>query len=97
MLGQCLRFPQTQPRTSVRLIATARRAAGLTQDQLAALSGINSANIRKYENGRALTGLQSLVRIAEALEVKPEALSEGLTSAQFAVPEHDGRRRPPAR
>jgi transcriptional regulator with XRE-family HTH domain len=78
------------------LIATTHRAAGLTQDQLAALSGINSSNIRKYESGRALTSIQSLVRIAEALEVEPVALMSGLTSAQFRTPEHDGRRGPAA-
>lgn len=61
-----------------------RRNRGFSQDQLAVETGINSANIRSYESGRALTALPTLVRLAEALSVKPESLVEGLTTDMFA-------------
>jgi transcriptional regulator with XRE-family HTH domain len=65
----------------------------MTQDQIAADSGIDSSNIRAYETGRATPSIQSLTRIAEALNCEPGSLLEGLTSDLFAVAEHDGRRR----
>jgi len=58
----------------------------MTVDQLAAATGIDSSNIRAYESGRALTSLQSLVRIAEALEVEPAQLLEGIDSGMFTQP-----------
>lgn len=63
-----------------------RKACRLTQDQLAAKTGIDSANLRAYENGRALPSIYSLVRIAAALEVSPGVLIEGLTSELFDSP-----------
>ena len=74
-------------------IADQRRRLALTQDQIAAASGIDSSNIRAYETGRATPSIQSLTRIAEALNCEPGALLEGLTSDLFAVAERDGRRR----
>ncbi|MDQ1546917.1 MAG: hypothetical protein QOH69_1821 [Actinomycetota bacterium] len=74
-------------------IADRRRQLALTQDQVAASSGIDSSNIRAYETGRATPSIHSLTRIAEALNCEPGSLLEGLTSDLFAVAEHDGRRR----
>jgi len=74
-------------------IADHRRRVAMTQDQLAAGSGIDSSNIRAYENGRAMPSIHSLTRIAEALGLEPGALLEGLTLDLFAVSTHDGRRR----
>lgn len=64
----------------------------MTQDQLAVASDIDSSNIRSYENGRAMMNVFSLVRIAEALEVTPGELLEGVRSDQFASDRPDGRR-----
>lgn len=55
----------------------------MSQDQLAAASDIDSANIRSYESGRALPALKSLVQIATALSVEPGDLLDGLTLADF--------------
>lgn len=44
---------------------------GLTQDQVTVASDIDSSNVRAYETGRAMPSIQSLVRIAEALDVTP--------------------------
>lgn len=65
----------------------------MTQDELAAVSGIDSSNIRAYENGRALPTVQTVVRIATALDVEPGDLLSGLTAEMFAIPALDGRRR----
>jgi transcriptional regulator with XRE-family HTH domain len=64
-------------------IAAERKRRGLTQDQLAVLSEIDSSNIRSYESGRAMLSVQTLVRIAEALKAEPGEFLDGLTSEMF--------------
>ncbi|WP_374947033.1 helix-turn-helix domain-containing protein [Agreia sp.] len=76
-----------------RLIVENRLRVALTQDQLAAGSGIDSSNIRAFENGRAMPSVHSLVRIAGALGLEPGTLLVGLTPELFAVAADDGRRR----
>lgn len=77
-------------------IAALRRRQGMTQDQLAVGSDIDSSNIRSYESGRAMMNVFSLVRIAEALDVAPGDLLEGVTSEMFATNRSDGRRTRPS-
>lgn len=67
----------------------------MTQDQLAVKAGIDSSNIRSYESGRAMMNISSLVRIAEALEVEPGELLEGVTSEMFGAPRAAAPSRPP--
>lgn len=67
----------------------------MTQDQLAAATSIDSSNIRAYESGRSMPSVQTLVRIAEALDVEAGALIAGVTSDMFATRANDGRRRTP--
>ena len=74
-------------------MAERRKQIALSQDQVAAESGIDSSNIRAYENGRAMPSLHSLIRIAGALNIDPGALIVGLTPELFAEPARDGRRR----
>lgn len=74
------------------LIADVRRQRGLTQDDLAHLTRIDSSNIRGYEKGRALMGIPTLVRIADALKVDPGVLLDGVTAEMFPVAASDGRR-----
>ena len=74
-------------------IVEGRLKAAITQDQLASLSGIDSSNIRAYENGRSMPSVHSLVRISVALGLEPGALIEGLTLELFPAAEQDGRRR----
>lgn len=55
----------------------ARIAAGLTQDQLANLSGVNSRQIQRVEIGEAKAGnltAKNLLSIADALGVDPREL-----------------------
>lgn len=76
------------------LIADERRRRGITQDELAVLTQIDSSNIRGYEKGRALMGIPTLVHIADALNVEPGMLLDGVTVEMFGAPAAgDGRRR----
>jgi len=56
----------------------------MTQDELAAATGIDSANIRAIESGRSSLSIQTLVRLAIALDVKPGELIDHLTVDDFA-------------
>ncbi|MET4781082.1 helix-turn-helix transcriptional regulator [Glaciihabitans sp. UYNi722] len=76
-----------------RRIGDRRRMLAVTQDELAARSGIDSSNIRAYENGRTLPSVHSLVRIAIALHVEPGTFIDGLSMDLFVAPEGDRRRR----
>ena len=58
----------------------------MTQDELAATSGIDSANIRAYEKGRAMPSIHTLLRIANGLGIAPSRLLEGLTLDLFSRP-----------
>lgn len=70
-------------------IAACRRQRGMTQDQLAVASDIDSSNIRSYESGRAMMNVRSLVRIATALGIAPGELIDELTPDMFDA--HDRR------
>lgn len=74
-------------------IAAERKRRGLTQDQLAVLSEIDSSNIRSYESGRSMLSILTLVRISEALKVSPGQFIDDLSSADFGGPTVDRRRR----
>jgi len=75
------------------LISDARKRRGITQDELAVLTQIDSSNIRGYEKGRSLMGIPTLIRIADALRVEPGALLDGVTADMFPAAASDGRRR----
>lgn len=74
-------------------ISEERKSRGLTQDQLAVLSGIDSSNIRSYESGRSMLSIHTLVRISEALHATPGVFLDDISVEDFAVPRLDGRRR----
>ena len=54
-------------RASSQAVAAARAAAGISQKQLAALSGIDQSDISKIERGIANPSVATLDRIAKAL------------------------------
>lgn len=66
-----------------RRITEFRKAKSLTVDQLAVAARIDSSNIRSYEAGRAMMNVRTLIRIAQALDVDPGALLEGVTAEMF--------------
>ena len=51
-----------------------REAAGLTQQDLAKLTGLTTATISYAETGRVDPSLDTIKRLAEALGVQPGAL-----------------------
>lgn len=74
-------------------IAAARKDRGLTQDQLAVLSDIDSSNIRSYESGRAMLSILTLVRIADALKTSPGEFIDDLASDMFSPVSQPAQRR----
>lgn len=61
-------------------IKAARKAKQLTQKQLGELCGINEANIRKYESDRQRPKIETLEKIARALETDPYYLRGDVSS-----------------
>mgnify|MGYP002530743506 CR=1 FL=1 len=51
----------------VKLLVSARKSAGLTQEQLSELTGIARPNIARLESGKYPPNIVSLERIAKAL------------------------------
>lgn len=56
-------------------IRTARKALGMSQDDLAEAIGANRVTISKYENGGYLPSVPALERLASALKTTPAQLS----------------------
>ena len=57
-------------------VAELRRQAGLTQSQLAALSGVAQPNIAAYERGTRRPSPKMLARLAEAAKPRPSLVLE---------------------
>ena len=51
-----------------------RRAAGLSQEELAARSGVSAASLIKYESGEMTPGIDKVISMAEALGCTPNDL-----------------------
>jgi transcriptional regulator with XRE-family HTH domain len=61
-------------------IQRARKKKGITQDQLAELSGLNRAHLYRLESGRQSMTLRTLKILADALGVKATHLLKGMSS-----------------
>ena len=55
-------------------LAQIRKERGLTQDGLAAVSGVARITIARAESGRVMPSLQTLTRLCDALGVKIDDL-----------------------
>ena len=53
---------------------------------MAVESGIDSASIRSYENGRAMVSVRTLIQIAITLGREPGYFLDGVTNEQFTQP-----------
>lgn len=62
------------PETTGRRIAHLRVSRGLTQTQLAAEVGVQGETVRRWEAGMRITNADSLIRVADALDVDPREL-----------------------
>lgn len=60
-------------------IADVRKSKDWTQERLTVESGIDAATIRSYENGRAMMGIPTLIKLAEALDTPPGYFLEDVT------------------
>ena len=59
----------------------ARLAAGLSQSELEELSGIPKASLSRYENGHVEPSIQTLARLARALNVSEASLLDDQRAA----------------
>lgn len=57
-------------------IAETRKRSGITQEDLAGMAEIDRSYLSEIENGHKNMSVLSLLKIAEALKVKPAALLE---------------------
>lgn len=60
---------------------------GLTQKQLGELCGMADSAIRRYENGNANPKIETLQKIADALEVSMDELMGKVSIGNFTIPE----------
>lgn len=66
--GETVRVEHAPPNLELaRVVAEARAKAGLSQKQVAALSGIDQSDLSKIERGIANPSISTLARIADAL------------------------------
>lgn len=64
-----------------REIRQCRRAAGMTQKEVAAIVGVTGAQLHRYETGTTRIATTRLIAIANALGVRPDTLlAAGSTS-----------------
>ena len=58
-----------------------RKKSGLTQEEIADMTGINRALYAKYETGKCCVGISNLVKIAYALNTTVDELLFGVLGA----------------
>jgi len=71
-----------------RRIRAARQELGISLEDLGALSEINWTTIGKVERGASSPTVETLVRIATALEVDPGSLLSGLRADDYGARSH---------
>jgi len=69
----------------------ARRVRGLTQDDVAALSGINRAYVSDLEHGKRNIGIDCIGRLAAALQIPAAALLLADTAVAVPAPALDAQ------
>ncbi len=65
---------QTQPSLVAHNLKLLREARGLTQASLGGKAGIAPASISHFETGQRVPSLESLVKLADALQVSTDAV-----------------------
>lgn len=61
-----------------RNVAEARRRGGLTQEEVSYRSGVHPTEVSRIENGNRDARVSTVFRLAEALDVSPGQLLDGL-------------------
>lgn len=70
---------QTRDRIGQRITAL-RRMAGLTQEELSEMSGLQRSHIGKIEKGRYAVTLETIQAIAEALDMTVDIIDPRLSN-----------------
>lgn len=73
------RFPEAVLRRFSANLREAREDAGLTVEELAERSEQHPAGVELVERGATLPGLDTVVKLAAALDVPPAELCAGIT------------------
>lgn len=63
-------------------LRSARTEAGLSQAQLAEAAGVTQAHVSQWESGRRTPHIDSLVKLADALDVSLDWLAGRTTTPQ---------------
>src|SRR5437016_2833435 len=66
--------PENLHQTFRESLRSTREMRGFTQGELGARAGIAAASVSHFETGQRVPSLESLVRLADALEVSIDAL-----------------------
>jgi DNA-binding XRE family transcriptional regulator len=61
-----------------RNVFMARRLVGVTQEALAKMAGLHRGTVYLLEDGRRSPGLETIVKLADALGIRPCELMKGL-------------------
>ena len=77
-------------------LVRARKAAGLTQDEAGFRASVHRTEVSQLERGRRIPRIDTLVKLAAAVSVNPEALLKGIAwepgevrTGHFGQPERD--------
>lgn len=77
-------------------LARARGAADLSQEQVSFMAGLHRTEISQLERGLRTPRIDTLVKLAATVSVRPEALLEGITwkpgtvrAGSFELPDQD--------
>ena len=68
-----------------RNLRAARRKRKLTQEEVAERSGVQQGEVSRIEAGKRDPQVSTLLRIAEALEVSPGSLLDGIADSASAA------------
>lgn len=68
----------SRARTFGHTLRETRRQTGVSQDDLARLSGVDRSAISNYERGRREPNLRTIVKLARAMNVSPSSLLRDL-------------------
>ncbi|NLA66421.1 MAG: helix-turn-helix transcriptional regulator [Leucobacter sp.] len=71
-----------------RRVRAARNQRGISLENLGHLSEVNWTTIGKIERGASSPNVESLVRIAHALQIDPGTLISGITAEDYGESSH---------
>ena len=82
------KFHSPAAETIGRRVRSARKQRRISLEDLGHLSEVNWTTIGKIERGASSPSVESLVRIAAALEIDPGTLISGITAMDYGCSQH---------